>query len=367
MNIEKKNDYLLFFSFSLLIIFGLLMLSSASSPVGEARFGDSYFFIKRQLLFGVLPGIAFFIFFLHFNYHHLKSIASFIFFGTILLLLLVFIPGIGSTLSTGARSWLVLPGTSLQPSEVAKLTLILFFSAFLTAKNKQLVTFYPGFTRALLLGLFPVGLVLIQPDVGTAAILFAIMFGLLFMAETKPSHMLLVALIGFVTLFVLIQVAPYRASRLTIFLHPELDPQGIGYQVNQAKIAVASGGLFGLGYQHSRQKFQYLPEVQADSIFAVIAEEMGFVVMFVFIALLLFIGKRGLQIAKQAPDLFGRFVASGIIIWFMAQSFLNIGAIIGLLPLTGVPLPFVSHGGTALSIAMAAVGILMNIEKLSRI
>jgi len=158
-------------------------------------------------------------------------------------------------------------------------------------------------------------------------------------------------------------IAPYRAARFTTFLHPELDPQGVGYHINQAFLAVGSGGVFGLGLGHSRQKFQYLPEVQADSIFAVIAEEMGLLFAGGLIVLLILISYRAFILAKNAPDRFGRYLISGIIIWFMVQSFFNIGAMVGLMPITGVPLPFISHGGTALMISMAAVGILINVSK----
>lgn len=159
--------------------------------------------------------------------------------------------------------------------------------------------------------------------------------------------------------------APYRAARFMTFLHPELDPQGVGYHINQAFLAIGSGGIFGRGLGHSLQKFQYLPEVAADSIYAIIAEEMGFIFALGLIILLIFIVMRGFVIAKNSGDEFGRLLVSGIIIWFATQSFMNIGAMVGIMPLTGVPLPFISHGGTALAIAMGAVGILVNVSKKS--
>jgi cell division protein FtsW len=173
--------------------------------------------------------------------------------------------------------------------------------------------------------------------------------------------------VGIIAFLALLWAAPYRVKRLTTFLHPELDPQGIGYQINQAYLAVGSGGFWGMGLGHSRQKFQYLPEVQADSIFAIIAEEMGFLVTSVLVFLIAFITLRGFKIAKGSPDTFGRLLGAGIMIWFIWQSFLNIGTIVGLLPLTGVPMPFISHGGSAMMIGLASIGIMASLSKESKI
>jgi len=349
--------------FITITVFGLIMLASASTAIGQARFDDSYFFIKRQLLFGVLPGLAVFFVFAKLDYRLLKKMAVPIFIGICIVLILVFIPGIGSSLGTGAHSWLIINGRSLQPAEFAKLGLIIFMAAYLANAGKDIADIKLGFLPALALGLIPVILVVLQPDIGTVSILFAIVFAMLFIAGARLRHLGALAIIGIAGITLMVMVAPYRAARLTTFLHPELDPQGIGYHINQAFLAIGSGGFFGLGLGHSRQKFQYLPEVQADSIYAVIAEEMGFLFAAALVILLVLIAYRGFILAKMSPDSFGRLLAAGIITWFIAQSFLNIGAMVGLLPLTGVPLPFVSHGGTALVVSMAAAGILINISK----
>ena len=186
---------------------------------------------------------------------------------------------------------------------------------------------------------------------------------MLFVAGARWSHILGLAGAGLSGLVLMIVMAPYRAARLMTFLHPELDPQGIGYHINQAFLAIGSGGILGRGLGHSLQKYQYLPEVHSDSIYAIIAEEMGLLFALAIVILLILIIARGFMVAKHAPDQFGRLLVSGIIIWFATQSFLNIGAIVGILPLTGVPLPFISHGGTALMIAMGAVGIVVNVSK----
>jgi len=360
---KNKADYVLLAYFGILLVFGLIMLASASSPLGFQRFGDGYFFIKRQFLFGVFPGIVAFLFFSKFDYRKLKKLSAPIFLLSLVSLILVFIPGIGSNLNTGANSWLVIAGNSVQPAEFAKLALVIFMAATLANMGRDITDLKSGFLIALFVGMIPVVLIVLQPDVGTVSILFSILFGMLFVANAKVSHLGALAGAGVVALIILILIAPYRAARFTTFLHPELDPQGVGYHINQAFLAVGSGGVFGLGLGHSRQKFQYLPEVRADSIFAVIAEEMGLLFAGGLIVLLILISYRAFILAKNAPDRFGRYLISGIIIWFMVQSFFNIGAMVGLMPITGVPLPFISHGGTALMISMAAVGILINVSK----
>lgn len=360
---ERSTDYTLLTYFIILLVFGLIMLSSASSAVGQQRFGDGYFFIKKQLLLGVLPGIVLFFFFAKFHYQKLRALSSAIYVGMLAILTLVFIPGIGSTLNTAAHSWLVVGGFSLQPSELAKLGVIIFAAAYLSKRGSELHEFQKGFLLSLGIILLPVLMILLQPDVGTVSIFFAIILAMFFAAETKMSHIAGLVIAGVAALIMMILVAPYRTARLTVFLHPELDPQGIGYQTTQALVAIGSGGVFGLGLGHSRQKFQYLPEVHADSIFAVVAEEMGFILAAGLVVLYMLIAYRGIKLARSITDPFARLLIVGIVAWFMAQSFLNIGAGVGIMPLTGVPLPFISHGGTALVVCMAAVGILMNISK----
>lgn len=357
---EQRADYRLLAYFGILLVFGLVMLSSASSAVGQERFGDSYFFIKRQLLLGLLPGLVLFFFFAKLQFHKLRALSPVIYAGMIVSLLLVFIPGVGSTLNTAAQSWIVVGGLSVQPAEFAKLGLIIFLAAYLAKRGSELQDFQKGFLVSLLIAMVPVGLILLQPDVGTVIIIFAIIFAMFFAADTKLSHIVGLFAAGLAGLGVMVLIAPYRAARLTVFLHPELDPQGVGYQTTQALVAIGSGGLFGLGLGNSRQKFQYLPEVHADSIFAVIGEEMGFIISVAVIVLLLLIAHRALNTARHTTDMFARLTIVGILAWFMTQSFLNIGAAVGIMPLTGVPLPFVSHGGTALMMCMAAVGVLMS-------
>lgn len=359
----RAPDYQLLAAFAALVVFGLFLLTSASAPVGYDRFGDSYFFIKRQLLFGMLPGVVLFFFFAKIDYHAVLRLAGPIFVAALIFLCLVFVPGVGASFDTGARSWVRIGQFSFQPAEIAKIAMIVFLAAWIARRRADLSDALQGFFPTVLAGSLPMVLTLLQPDVGTAIVLFSILFGMLFVGGARLAHLFGLAGIGVVGFAILIVVAPYRLARLTTFLHPELDPQGVGYQINQASMAIGSGGLFGLGLGHSRQKFQYLPEVHADSIFAVIAEEVGFFVTCAFLILLAFIAYRGLAIARSAEDASGRLLAAGIVVWFFTQSFFNIGAMVGLLPLTGLPLPFVSHGGTALMTAMAGAGMILNVSK----
>ncbi len=361
-----KPDYTLLGLFAVLICFGFIMLVSASSPLGYERFGDHYFFVKRQFFLGFLPGLLGFLFFSKIPYGFLKKLGTLLFYVSLILLIAVLVPGIGVEHGTFARSWLNIGSISFQPAEIMKLGLIFFLSAHLSKIGNGIENFSHGFLPTLAIGFFSIGLLILQPDIGTASILFTIIFGILFLAKAKISHLgglLTVACLAFV---IMILVAPYRAARITTFLHPERDPQGIGYHIQQASIAIGSGGVFGLGYGHSRQKFQYLPEVHADSIFAIIAEEMGFVVAGALIILFLLIFLRGFHLARSAPDDFGKYLVSGILIWFAVQACFNIFAMLGLMPITGVPLPFVSHGGTALAIALSAVGVLSNVSRHTR-
>ena len=360
-------DYLLLGLFTVWLIFGLVMLTSASTPSGYSDFGDKYFFIKRQLMYGVAPGTILYIITSRLRFSIFKTLAFPGFVISILLLIAVLIPGIGSTLNTGSRSWLSFGGFTVQPAEFAKLGMIIFLAAHLAIHKEAIRNMIYGFGKSLLLGIIPVFLIILQPDIGTASILFAILFGMLFVAEADYRHLSGLALLAIVSMGVLILIAPYRTARLTSFLNPENDLEGAGYQVNQAELAVGSGGVLGLGYGHSRQKYEYLPEVHGDSIFAVVGEEMGFVFAGGLIVLLVVIALRSFRLAGTLKDPFAAYVVSGIIIWFMVQSFFNIGGIIGVLPLTGVPLPFVSHGGTALMIAMTAVGIVLNASKQPKI
>lgn len=356
-------DYVFIITFGIILLFGLIILTSAGSAVGYDKFQDSYHFIKHQLLFGVLPGLALLLIFSKFPYQKLKKFAMPLLFISILLLISVFIPGIGATYGS-AKSWINVFSLSFQPSELVKLTFLLYLATWLEKRGEQgIKDFYYGFLPfVFLIGVIGL-LMILQPDLGTLSIIIFMCMAVFFASGARLKHVSGLILAGLISIYFLIKTSPYRAARLTTFLHPELDPLGIGYHINQAFLAIGSGGIFGRGFGHSRQKFLYLPEVTGDSIFAVLAEELGFLFATILICLFVFLMYRGFKIAQNAPDLFGKLIVTGIISWFTFQAFFNISSMVGLLPMTGVPLPFVSSGGTALAVAMAAVGIIINVSK----
>jgi cell division protein FtsW len=356
-------DYILIGVFGFILLFGLIVLTSAGSALGYDKFQDSYYFIKHQLLYGLLPGMALLLFFSYFHYQKLKKFAVPLLFVSLVLLVSVFIPGIGTKYGT-AQSWINIFGLSFQPAELVKLTFLLYLATWLEKRGeKGIRDFYYGLLPfVFLIGVISV-LMLMQPDMGTLAIIIFISMAVFYASGARFRHVFSLVAVGLSAIFLLIQSSPYRVARLTTFLHPELDPQGIGYHINQAFLAIGSGGLLGRGFGHSRQKFLYLPEVTGDSIFAVLAEELGFIFCILLIGLFIAFMIRSLRVAQKAPEMFGQLVATGIIAWFIFQAFFNISSMIGLMPITGVPLPFVSSGGTALAVSMAAVGILINISK----
>jgi len=356
-------DRLLLFSVFLLLGIGLVMVASAGVAYGNLRFEDGYFFFKRQL-FGVGVGVGALFLFQKIQYRFWKTIAIPLFFGAIGLLVLVLIPGMGTT-AYGAARWIQLgPIPPFQPSEAMKLALIVYFAAWFSGKDPMRKTdFFEGVVPFLLMLGVIAFLIMKQPDTGTLGILFVIAMSMFFAAGARLSHIGILIGSGLVGLGVLVLLAPYRMKRLLVFLNPEHDPSGAGYQIRQALIALGSGGILGVGLGHSKQKFLYLPEPMTDSIFAVLGEELGLIGCVVVISLFLFFAYRGFRIARNAPDEFGRLLAVGIVSWIVFQAFINIFAITGLMPLTGVPLPLISYGGTSLVAILGAVGILLNISK----
>ena len=361
-------DYLLLGIVGTIILFGLTMLLSASAPSGYTEFSDSYYFLKHQIIFGFIPGIAGLLAFSRIPYTFWKSHAWHLLILSIALLILVFIPGLSAGIGT-AHSWISIGGVfSIQPSEIVKLTFLFYLAAWLGGRDKHAVRdVHAGFLPfVLVLGAIML-LMGLQPDVGTMSVIVAMSLVVYFVAGAPMTHVLGLITAGIAGLALLITTAPYRTARLTTFLHPELDPLGIGYHINQALLAIGSGGFLGVGYGHSRQKFQYLPEVGSDSIFAVIGEEMGFVVCVLVLFLFLFFLWRALSIASRAPDNFSKYVVVGIAAWIVIQALVNIASMVALMPMTGIPLPFISYGGTSLAISMAAVGVMLNVSKACRL
>jgi len=364
--LEKKPGYhnpdgSLIVAIFLIILFGLIGLSSASSIMAYDKFGDAYYFFKHQLL-GLSVGIVSFLFFAKSDYRRWKKYAVHFLIFSIILLLLVFIPGLSAHYGK-ARSWINVFGFSVQPSEFVKLSFLLYLAAWLEARKKDLHDFQLGIGPFLVvLGLVAL-LMILQPDIGTLSIVCITSLVVFFVGGGSLKHIFFMFLFGFIGLIIMIQIKPYQMNRIKCMVDPGFSKNDICYQTNQALIAVGSGGLWGRGIGQSRQKFMYVPEVSGDSIFAIVAEETGMIICVLLILMYFFIFYRGYKIAIHAPDDFGRILAIGIVSWISIQAAVNIGGIINLMPMTGVPLPLISYGGSAILTALAALGVLTNISK----
>jgi cell division protein FtsW len=359
--LDKKNgpiDKLFLILLAAEIVLGMIFLFSASASRSYAEYRNSWHYFFHQFYAGFLPGVAGMYLIVKIGYRRLLRWAPVLAVTALILMILVFVPGIGREVN-GARSWLNF-GFSFQPVEFLKLAAVIFFAA-LFAKNEQRLAgaFWP-------LGVFFVTAFLLlvkQPDLGSLVIFSGIVFIMIFAAGLPYRYLFFVLAAGGGALYYFARSAAYRIDRLMVFLHPELDPQGVGYQVRQGYLAIGSGGLFGLGLGHSLQKEAFLPEAIGDSIFSVIAEEMGFIFTVLFVVLIGIIIWRGLIIAGRAEGLAGKTIATGVISWFGVQSFLNIGAMLGLVPLTGVPLPLVSYGGSAMVVILWGFGLVLSVSK----
>jgi cell division protein FtsW len=359
---EHEPDKKLIVSLGIILVFGLVMLSSASSVVSYAKFGNSYNYFLHQLLAVAISLVVMFVV-SKIDYHHWRKYASHFLILSIALLILVFIPGIRAEFGT-SRSWINIFGYSMQPSELVKITFLLYLATWLEVKKGQLKSFSDGVIPFLVTLAVVSGLMLLQPDLGTLLIIIASSMAVFFVAGGNFKHIFLAGLMGVFALFLVLTMgSSYQSDRLKCYRDPGYDTQDECYQINQSLIAAGSGGMFGRGLGQSRQKFMYLPEVWGDSIFPIIAEEIGFVFSTALLLLLLFLFYRILRVAKNAPDHFGMAIAVGVVSWLAVQSFLNIGGQINLIPMTGVPLPFISAGGSSALSSLIALGIIINISK----
>lgn len=357
-----KPDYILLFATLSLITFGIMIILSVSSVISQNKFGESYYYFRHQLLYGIAAGLFIWLIIQKINYKIWGRIAILLMFLSIVLLFLIFIPKIGYNYG-GATRWINIGYLSIQPSEITKLTFIIYLAAWLGAKKKEIQSFAYGLLPFLLITGIISALIIFQPDIGTLGVIALTAMIIFFSAGAKIQHIILIIFGGFSGFYALVKTAPYRMERFTAFLHPEIDPKGIGYQINQALLAMGSGGLLGIGLGHSRQKYSFLPEPIGDSIFALAAEEIGFIGSIFLISIFLVFIFRGLKIAKNSPDKFGQLLAIGITSWIGIQVFINIAGISGLIPLTGITLPFISYGGSSMIMTLIGAGILLNISK----
>ena len=358
---NSPNTKVVTFLFFALIIFGLVMLASAGVAEGQKRCGSAYCFLWHQIEFGVLPGVIIFWLFSKVKYDRWRRFALPILLLSIVSLILIFVPGM-STPVKGAQRWLDLKFVTVQPAEFLKFALMVYLAAWFGRREKGghgIIAHVPFF-----LVLAGVALLLVlQPDFGTLGIIILIGLSMFFFSGAKFRHIALLVFVAFVMLGGIALAAPYRFERIKTFLDPQTDKQGSAYHVNQAKIAIGSGGIFGLGYGQSKQKLGFLPEPVGDSIFAVIVEELGLVGGMALLLLYLGFLFTMLKIAALAPDPFGRLLVLGVASWIGIQAFINIAAISGLIPLTGVPLPLISYGSSSLVSLMAAMGVVRSVAR----
>lgn len=372
---KKHFNYFLFFLVVFLVGFSFLFFACLSAPASLQRFGNANYYLFHQLFFGLLPAIFLGIIAYKIPLQFLKKWSFWLALANIALLFLVFFPKIGST-AGGATRWINLGFASLQPSEFLKITSILYLSAWIAAKLSETNasdwknSFKKGYHNIIyiflpflaFLGLITAAL-LFQSDASTLGIIAITLLVLYFSAKTPIWHTLLVVAGGLSTLLLMVRFEPYRLDRWLIFLHPDSDPLGKGYQLRQALISLGSGGFFGKGLGMSTQKFGFLPQAMSDSIFAIIGEELGIIGCVALIAVFILFFWLGIQISKNSNDRFSKMLAIGIVFWICLQAFINISSSAGIFPLAGIPLPFFSYGGSHLAAELIGVGLLLNISK----
>ncbi|MBY0309874.1 putative lipid II flippase FtsW [Patescibacteria group bacterium] len=358
----KSADFVLIALTAILVLSGFLIFASAS--LGQlARGGASYSAVATsQLVFGIMGGsIALFIM-SNIYYRNWRQYAFYIYSAAIVLTLAVFIPGIGMS-HGGATRWLDLGITTFQPAELLKIGYIIYVATWLSGTHRHIDSWRYGVLPFVGISAIAGVVLLLQPDTDTFLIMAAAGAAMFVVSGGRWRDIAILAGAAVLLLVIVAFMRPYVMDRITTFMDSDKDPLGSGYQIQQSLIAVGSGGLWGRGYGQSIQKFEYLPEPIGDSIFAVFAEEFGFLGSTILVLLITGFVFRGLKIATQAADLFGTLIIVGLMTAIALQAFLNIGAMIGLAPVSGLPLPFISHGGTALFTLLAALGIVLNVSK----
>ncbi|KAB0671279.1 putative lipid II flippase FtsW [Oryzomonas sagensis] len=342
-----------------LTCFGVVMVYSASSVMAAKRFHDGFFFLKRQGLFALL-GFGIMLSVMRVDYHTWKRVAVPGLLLCLVLLGLVLIPGIGGK-AGGSSRWIKLPGFNLQPSEMAKLALIMYMAYSLDKKQDKVKSLTAGFIPYMIVLMFLISLLVLQPDLGGALTLAFVAMVMLFAAGTRLVYIFSMLLLAMPFLMYKLSRG-YHKGRMEAFLNPWSDPEGKGFQIIQSWLALGTGGVFGQGLGEGKQKLFYLPEAHTDFILSVVGEELGFLGVVVIIGMFFLLVQRAMRIAVAAPDTFGRFLALGIAVLFGIEATVNMGVVTGLLPTKGLALPFISYGGSSLLISLFAVGILLNIS-----
>lgn len=355
-------DYFLLGVVIILLLLGILVLASVSAAFSQEKFGRTTYYLFHQIIYGLIPGLVLGFIAFRIKLSVFKKWAWILVVINLVLMALVFIPKLG-IISGGAPRWLNLGIVSFQPSEFLKLSFILYLAAWLASPIRSRKDWRSTLIPFLIvLGVITL-LLTLQSDVSTLGVIVLVGVIMHFSATASFWHSILIILVSLGSLFALIKIAPYRMMRFQVFLGTIKDPMGWGYQIKQTLIAIGSGGIFGLGLGMSSQKFGFIPQTMSDSVFAIFAEETGFVGCLILILLFLIFFWQGFRIAKKSQDKFSQLFAIGLSFWICLQAFVNIGAMIGILPLTGIPLPFISYGGSHLVAELIGVGILLNISK----
>ncbi|MDD5128216.1 MAG: putative lipid II flippase FtsW [Candidatus Omnitrophica bacterium] len=345
----------------ILVCIGIIMIYSSSSIYAWEKYGDSFYFLKRHLVF-LSIGILFTFLAMVVDYRLLRKHARLLLWIAFGLLVLVLIPGLGREIS-GARRWFRFKFISFQPSEFVNLALIIYMADFICRKGEQIKTLFKGFIPPIcILGAVSL-LILLQPDLGTTIALGSVVLIMLYIAGVRASYIASLILCSLPMVYILVFSVPYRRARILAFLNPWLDPKGSGFQIIQSQIAIGSGGLFGVGLGHSQQKLFYLPAAHTDFIFSIIGEELGLIGTLGVIVLFMIFIQQGLKIIKNAQDKFGYFLAQGLVLMISLKAIVNIGVSCGVFPTKGLPLPFISYGGSSLIFDMVSLGILINIAR----
>ncbi|MBU0549568.1 MAG: putative lipid II flippase FtsW [Candidatus Omnitrophica bacterium] len=345
----------------ILICIGAVMIYSASSIYAQEQFEDAMFFLKRHLLFlGI--GAILSLLFLFIDYKKLKKFPKPLLILTLLLLVLILIPGFSKAIS-GARRWFRFGSLSFQPSEMANLVLIIYIADFLSRKQDKIENFFSGYLPVVLVLGLSCGLILLQPDLGTALAISIVAGLMLYIGGVRIIHLVSTLLLALPLLMLMIFSVPYRRLRIMAFLNPWQDPGGSGFQIIQSQIALGSGGFFGQGLGMSRQKLFFLPAAHTDFIFSIIGEELGFLGVAVVIILFVLLLFCGLKAIKNSPDAFGYYLGLGLILSIILRAFINISVVCGILPTRGLPLPFISYGGSSLIFNMASIALILNISR----
>jgi cell division protein FtsW len=354
-------DMVLFAAVAGLVALGLVMIYSASSATAYASYRDTGYYVKRQFVWLAVGLVAAFIAY-RLDYRKLKTVAPFGVGAAAVLLLAVLIPHIGM-IAGGSRRWIGAGSLQFQPSELAKLAIVIFMAAKLSSLGENVRSLSRGVVPALFVAVILAGLILKEPDMGTASLLMFTTFGMLFIAGARIEHLLLSGLAMLPVVAVAVFRSSYQRARIFAFIDPWKDAQNTGFHIVQSLLALGSGGVLGLGLGASRQKFFYLPEQYTDFIFAIIGEELGLLGALSVIVLFLIFAFRAVRIAIAAPDRFGMLLALGCTFMIVIQAFINIGVVTSSWPVTGVPLPFFSYGGSSLIVSLVAVALILNVGR----